>query len=237
MVTRTENVNPSEIEKFSRLADEWWDLTGPLRSLHEINPLRLAFIRQYIELKDKVVLDVGCGGGILTEALARHGVFSVMGIDLSVEAIQAAKIHAQQQGLSINYQSLDVEQLALHKSRSYEVITCMELLEHVPDPGRLLCACSQLLKPGGFLFVSTLNKNIKAYLQAIIAAEYILRIVPRHTHEYEKFITPAKLVRLARTQRLNLLGLRGFTYQPFTKKYFFTDSVAVNYLAVFQLEN
>ncbi|MBN3860500.1 bifunctional 2-polyprenyl-6-hydroxyphenol methylase/3-demethylubiquinol 3-O-methyltransferase UbiG [Neisseriaceae bacterium PsAf] len=230
------NVSREEVDKFGQLANEWWDKNGPLKSLHDINPLRFAFIQKYTDLNNKNILDVGCGGGILTESLAKAG-GKTTGIDLACDSIEAAKQHAQRQNLAIDYQTIDVEQLAQEKTGEFDVITCMELLEHVPEPERLVHACAQLLKPNGLLFMSTINKNIKSYLQAIVAAEYILKLVPKKTHDHAKFITPATLARIARSNDLEIEGMSGFSYNPVTQEYFLTPKVDVNYMIVFKMQN
>ncbi|QRN40729.1 MAG: bifunctional 2-polyprenyl-6-hydroxyphenol methylase/3-demethylubiquinol 3-O-methyltransferase UbiG [Neisseriaceae bacterium] len=230
------NISHEEVDKFGQLADKWWDRNGPLKSLHDINPLRFSFIQKYTGLNNKNILDVGCGGGILTESLAKSG-GKITGIDLAYDSIEVAKLHAERQDLAIDYQVIDVEQLSQEKSDEFDVITCMELLEHVPEPERLVKACTQLLKPNGLLFMSTINKNIKSYLQAIIVAEYILKLVPKKTHEHSKFITPATLARMARNNNLDIEGMSGFSYNPITQDYFLTPKVDVNYMIVFRKKN
>ena len=228
------NVFTQEINKFAQLADRWWDPQGPLKSLHDINPLRMDFIRQHTFLRDAKILDVGCGGGILTESLAKFSPKEIMGIDLADASLEVAKKHAQTMDLFINYQNQSIEELSLKQPAHFDVITCMELLEHVPDPQAIVHHCASLLTTGGKLFVSTINQNIKAYLQAIIAAEYLLKIVPKHTHDYRYFITPAQLARMARQAGLQLTAMQGFSYKPLTQKYFSTPTVGVNYMAAYQ---
>lgn len=228
------NVFSQEINKFAQLADHWWDPQGPLKSLHDINPLRMAFIQRHSLLHDAKVLDVGCGAGILTESLAKCAPKEIIGIDLADSSLEVAKKHAQTMDLSINYQNQSIEEISLKQPAHFDVIACMELLEHVPDPQAIVYHCASLLTTGGKLFVSTINQNIKAYLQAIIAAEFLLKIVPKHTHNYRYFITPAKLTRMARQAGLQLIAIEGFSYQPLTQKYFSTPKVQVNYMAAYQ---
>ncbi len=192
-----------EVNKFNDLAAKWWDIQGPFKPLHALNPLRLQFIQEQLDLTGKQVLDVGCGGGILTESLAKAGAHAT-GIDLAPDVINIASEHAKAQGLTIDYQCIAIESFAAQHAQRFDVITCMELLEHVPDPMHIIHSCAQLLKPNGLLFLSTLNRNLKSFLMAIIGAEYILNLVPKGTHEYAKFITPAELSRLLREQDFDL---------------------------------
>lgn len=223
------NVNSAEILKFTEMAAQWWDLNGPCRPLHELNPLRLAFIKQHIILKGKKALDVGCGGGILTEALAKEGA-AATGIDLSHEVLEVARLHALESQLLVNYQEISVEAFAEKNAHTFDVVTCMEMLEHVPDPVSVVNACAQLVTPGGYVFFSTLNRNAMSYLQAIVGAEYILRMLPRGTHDYEKFIKPAELSQWARNAGLQIKDMTGLTYNPITREFSLTDSTQVNYL-------
>lgn len=223
------NIDLTEINKFERIADRWWDLDGECKPLHEINPLRLQYICHYNELAGKQVLDVGCGGGILAESMARLGA-DVTGIDMSESAIKAAQLHAKIEALIINYQQCTVETLVEQQTHAYDIVTCMELLEHVPDPLSVIKACSALVKPDGLVFFSTLNRNLKAYLLAIVGAEYLLNMLPQGTHNYAKFIQPAELASWARQAGLAVENFKGITYNPLTKQYRLTDDISVNYL-------
>lgn len=220
-----------EVAKFAKLSLQWWDKDGSLKTLHDINPARLQYIHQYLEISGKRVLDVGCGGGILAEAMAIEGA-EVTAVDASVQALIVAKQHALQSGLTVDYQHSLIEDF---EAAPFDLITCMELLEHVHSPKLVIQHCNRLLKPGGFLLLSTINKTLKAYLTAIIAAEYILGILPRQTHDYEKFIRPSDLASLGRHQGLEMLGLCGLVYNPFNRQASLnSSSVAVNYLMAFQ---
>lgn len=225
----THNVDLDEISKFGNLADKWWNKAGELKTLHDINPIRLAFIEEYEELNGKSVLDVGCGGGILSEALAKAGA-SVKGIDLADASLEVAQQHAHDNGLDIDYQKISAEQLAAEQPAQFDSVVCMELLEHIPDPQSVMNACAALAKKGGCVFFSTLNRNMKSYLHAIIAAEYVLKMLPRGTHEHKKFITPAELVRMARNAGLETIALRGMSYRPLTRDYVLSEDTSVNYL-------
>lgn len=225
----THNVDIEEINKFSNLADKWWNKNGELKTLHDINPVRLAFIQEYIELSGKKVIDVGCGGGILSEALAQAGA-SVKGIDLADASLEVAQQHAHDNGLEIDYQKISAEQLAEELPNSFHGVVCMELLEHIPDPQSVINACAALAEQGGYVFFSTLNRNLKSYLHAIVAAEYVLKMLPRGTHEHKKFITPAELVRMARNAGLETIALRGMNYRPLTGDYVLSEDTSVNYL-------
>lgn len=229
------NIDYNEIKKFDEMAAQWWDLEGPCKPLHQLNPVRLHFIQNCIPLKGKRILDVGCGGGILTESLSKLSPY-VMGIDGSDKAITVAKAHAQNLIQKPDYQCITAEEYALHNAGCYEVITCMELIEHVPSPISLLQALSTLLKPNGHLFLSTLNRTPKAFLFAIIGAEYLMRMLPRGTHDYDKFIRPSELVSWANTQQLAIQNLRGVTYKPFMGGFELSDDLGVNYLAHFTKE-
>lgn len=226
------NVDNSEIAKFEALAARWWDRNSEFKPLHEINPLRMSYIDSKINLAGKQVLDIGCGGGILAEAMAHRGA-KVTGIDMGEAPLAVAKLHLLESGLTIDYLHASAEQFAKHHPAGFDVVTCLEMLEHVPDPASVLQACQQLLKPGGHLFVSTINRNPKSYLFAIIGAEYLLRLLPRGTHDYQKFIKPSELARYARAAGFELIGERGMTYNPFSKKYRLADDVDVNYLMHF----
>lgn len=223
------NVDPAETAKFAAHAAEWWSDTGPLRTLHDINPVRLAWIAGHVRLRGARVVDVGCGGGVLSEALARAGA-KVTGIDLAAEALAVAREHAAEQGLAIDYRELAAADLAREAAGRFDVVTCMELLEHVPDPAGLVRACADLLAPGGWAFFSTLSRTPKAYLQAVLAAEYLLRLLPRGTHDYARFLRPAELAALCRAAGLEVVDVSGLGYDPFTRRAFLRRAVDVNYL-------
>ncbi len=223
------NADPLELQKFSELAHRWWDPTSEFRPLHEINPLRLEWINALVPLAGKRVLDVGCGGGILAEAIAKKGA-NVKGIDLSEKALKVAELHSLESGVQVNYELIAAEALAAREAGQYDVVTCMEMLEHVPDPSAIVQACATLVKPGGRLFFSTLNRNPKSYLFAIIGAEYMLRLLPRGTHDYAKFIKPAELSQFARNANIEVQALKGMTYNPLTKIYSLNHDTDVNYL-------
>ena len=223
------NADPLELQKFSDLAHRWWDPTSEFRPLHEINPLRLEWINALAPLAGKRVLDVGCGGGILAEAIAKKGA-NVKGIDLSEKALKVAELHSLESEVQVSYELIAAEALAAREAGQYDVVTCMEMLEHVPDPSAIVQACATLVKPGGRLFFSTLNRNPKSYLFAIIGAEYMLRLLPRGTHEYAKFIKPAELSQFARNANLEVQALKGMTYNPLTKIYSLNHDTDVNYL-------
>jgi len=223
------NADPLELQKFSDLAHRWWDPTSEFRPLHEINPLRLEWINALVPLAGKRVLDVGCGGGILAEAIAKKGA-NVKGIDLSEKALKVAELHSLESGVQVNYELIAAEALAAREAGQYDVVTCMEMLEHVPDPSAIVQACATLVKPGGRLFFSTLNRNPKSYLFAIIGAEYMLRLLPRGTHDYAKFIKPAELSQFARKANIEVQALKGMTYNPLTKIYSLNHDTDVNYL-------
>lgn len=226
------NVCQEEVNKFSNLSYAWWDLNGPFKTLHHINPVRLAFTKSAASLNGVRVLDVGCGGGIFSEALAKEGA-AVTAIDLSPDAILAAQAHAETSKLDINYRHLALEQL---NDGLFDIITCYELLEHVPSPENLIRELSARLKNGGKLFLSTINRTPKAYLQAIIGAEYILGLLPRQTHDYKKFIKPSELAAFSRGCKLNVVNIKGMHYQPITAKASLTEDVSVNYLMVCEKE-
>ena len=223
------NADPLEIQKFSELAHRWWDPTSEFRPLHEINPLRLEWINARVPLAGKQVCDVGCGGGILAESIAKKGA-TVTGIDLSEKALKVADLHSLESGIKVRYVLIAAEELATREAGQYDVVTCMEMLEHVPDPAAIVQACAKLVKPGGHIFFSTLNRNPKSYLFAIIGAEYILGLLPRGTHDYAKFITPAELSSFTRTAGLEAQALKGMTYNPLTKIYSLNQDTSVNYL-------
>ena len=223
------NVDSHEIEKFNLLAHKWWDPTSEFKPLHEINPLRLNFIKSSVSLKGKKVLDVGCGGGILSESLASVGA-DVTGIDQGDKVIQIAKLHAKESGVKIKYKHINIEDFYKNTDERFDVITCLEMLEHVPDPNSIINACSKLLKPGGKIFFSTINKNLKAFLFAIIGAEYILNLLPKGTHEYKKFIKPSQLQAWASGNNLSFDSIIGMTYNPITQKYKLSQDTSVNYI-------
>jgi 2-polyprenyl-6-hydroxyphenyl methylase/3-demethylubiquinone-9 3-methyltransferase len=227
------NVDTQEIAQFDAAANSWWDLQGPYKSLHDINPVRLSFIESCTSLLGKTILDVGCGGGVLSEALARAGA-KVMGVDASPQLLQVAKQHAQASSLNIDYQLLNVEAFASESPATFDAITCLEMLEHVPYPNLIIQACAKLVKPGGDLFFSTLNRNFKSYLLSIVGAEYVLNLLPRGTHDYAKFIKPSELDRWARERDLNLLKIQGMGYHLLSKKYYLSQDVSVNYIVHFK---
>ena len=224
-----QNADPQELEKFSQLAHRWWDPASEFRPLHEINPLRLEWIDAIASLSGKVVLDIGCGGGILSESMAARGA-NVTGIDLSDKALGVARLHLLESGRVVDYQKQSAEEHATEAPGKYDIVTCMEMLEHVPDPSSIVAACSRLVKPGGHVFFSTLNRNPKSYLFAVIGAEYVLNLLPKGTHEYAKFIKPSELARWAKSVRLEPDSLTGMTYNPLTQIYRLTRSTDVNYL-------
>ena len=223
------NVDPAELEKFSDLAHRWWDPESEFRPLHEINPLRLDYIDGIAELRGKMVLDVGCGGGILTEAMATRGA-KVTGIDLADKPLKVAQLHLLESKLEVIYRNIAVEALAQEAPHGFDVVTCMEMLEHVPDPASAVRACAALLKPGGHAFFATLNRNPKSYLYAIIGAEYVLNLLPRGTHDYARFIKPSELSATCRSAGLEIGGITGMTYNPFSKIYALEADTSVNYI-------
>ena len=223
------NADPLELQKFSELAHRWWDPTSEFRPLHEINPLRLEWINARAPLAGKNVIDIGCGGGILSESMARKGA-KVTGIDLSEKALKVADLHSLESGVAVRYKLIAAEEMAAQEAGQYDVVTCMEMLEHVPDPLSIVRAAATLVKPGGQVFFSTLNRNPKSYLFAVIGAEYLLRLLPRGTHDYDKFITPAELSQFIRQAGLEVNGLKGMGYNPLTKIYSLNDDTSVNYL-------
>jgi 2-polyprenyl-6-hydroxyphenyl methylase/3-demethylubiquinone-9 3-methyltransferase len=223
------NADPLELQKFSDLAHRWWDPSSEFRPLHEINPLRLEWINARAPLAGKTVLDVGCGGGILAESMAKKGA-NVTGIDLSEKALKVADLHSLESGVPVRYELIAAEALAAREPGQYDVVTCMEMLEHVPDPAAIVQACATLVKPGGKVFFSTINRNPKSYLFAVIGAEYILNLLPKGTHDYAKFITPAELASFIRKAGMTVDGLKGLTYNPLTKMYSLNQDTDVNYL-------
>jgi 2-polyprenyl-6-hydroxyphenyl methylase/3-demethylubiquinone-9 3-methyltransferase len=223
------NVDPLEIEKFSQLAHRWWDRQSEFKPLHDINPLRLEHIDRIAGLSGKTVLDVGCGGGILTEAMAARGA-RVTGIDLADKPLKIAQLHLLESGYDVEYAKTSAEELAQTRPERYDVVTCMELLEHVPDPATTVRACNALVKPGGSLFFATINRNPKSYLFAVLGAEYVLKLLPRGTHDYEKFIKPSELAAMCRQTGLAIRGVVGMTYNPFTQVYALGRDTDVNYI-------
>ncbi|NML87431.1 bifunctional 2-polyprenyl-6-hydroxyphenol methylase/3-demethylubiquinol 3-O-methyltransferase UbiG [Polaromonas sp.] len=226
----TDNFDPAELAKFSDLAHRWWDKESEFRPLHEINPLRLDWIDGLAPLKGRRVLDVGCGGGILADSMARKGA-TVLGIDLASKALKVAQLHAlEAQTESVQYREISAEELAAEQPASFDSVTCMEMLEHVPDPSSVVKACAALVKPGGYVFFSTINRNAKAFLFAIVGAEYVLNMLPRGTHEYAKFIKPNELAAYCRAAELNLDQAKGMEYNPLTRHYWLGADTSVNYL-------
>jgi len=223
------NMDPEEVAKFDQSASRWWDPNSEYKPLHDINPLRLDYIDERTVLSGKRVVDVGCGGGILAESMAARGA-TVTGVDMAGAALSVAKLHALESGLTVDYRQMTAEQLATTEAASFDVVTCMELLEHVPDPASLIAACAQLAKPDGQIFFSTLNRNPKSYLLAVAAAEYLLKMLPKGTHDYAKFIRPAELARWARQAGLEVKNFSGMSYNPLTRHYHLSDDVSVNYL-------
>ena len=228
--TSTLNVDPVEIAKFEQLASRWWDPGSEFKPLHDINPLRLDYIDNRAGLAGKRVLDVGCGGGILAESMALRGA-QVTGIDLGEAPLAVARLHLLESGAQVDYRHISAEQLATEQPAGFDVVTCMEMLEHVPDPATSVAACAQLVKPGGAVFFSTINRNPKAYLLAILGAEYLLRLLPRGTHDYRKFIRPSELESWARAAGLSLRDLSGMDYNPLSRQYSLGGNLDVNYLA------
>lgn len=232
-MTATNNVHPHEIHKFGSMAERWWDLHGEFKTLHDINPLRLQFIQRYADIAGSRIVDVGCGGGILTEGLAKHGA-DALGIDLSEDLIDIADLHGLESGVTAHYQKISAESLAEQQPESFDHVTCMEMLEHVPDPGSIISACATMVKPGGMVFFSTLNRKPKAYLLAIFAAEYVLQMLPKGTHDFKTFIKPSELCQSARAAGLELQGMVGIEYNPFSKRFSLGKDIDVNYIAAFK---
>ena len=227
------NVHEAEIAKFGEKAHDWWNPRGALKTLHAVNPLRIAFIREHAPLSGARALDVGCGGGILTEGLADAGA-NALGIDLSEQVLDAARSHARSRDLAVDYRCVSAEALSREQPGRFDVVTCMEMLEHVPDPASVVRSCASLVRPGGRVFFSTLNKKLKSYLLAIVAAEYVLRMIPRGTHQFETFIRPSELSAHARRAGLELIALRGVSYNPLSDRFQLGDDLDVNYLAAFE---
>ena len=236
MSESTLNIDPEEVAKFDQSASRWWDPNSEYKPLHDINPLRLDYIDDRAVLAGKRVVDVGCGGGILSESMAARGA-QVVGVDMSGTALSVAKLHLLESGVSVDYRQMTAEQLAEEEPASFDTVTCMELLEHVPDPVSLIAACAQLAKPGGQLFFSTLNRNPKSYMLAILGAEYLLNMLPKGTHDFAKFIRPAELAHWLREAGLNLKELTGMRYNPISRRYDLSRDVSVNYLVHAVKEN
>lgn len=229
-MTSTLNADPAELAKFSDLAHRWWDKDGEFRPLHQLNPLRMEWISSICPVKDLHVLDVGCGGGILADAMSRAGA-QVTGIDLSSKALRVAQLHAlEAQTPNVHYREVSVEALADQQPASFDAVTCMEMLEHVPDPASVVRACAKLVKPGGWVFFSTLNRNPKSFMLAVVGAEYVLKMLPRGTHEYAKMIRPSELASYSRSADLHVRHTRGMQYNPLTQRYWLSDDTNVNYL-------
>ncbi len=229
------NADQLELDKFSALAHRWWDPNSEFRPLHEINPLRLDWIDQHARIAGKDVVDIGCGGGILAESMAQRGA-RVTGIDLSEKALKVANLHKLESGVQVDYRHIAAEALAAEQPASFDVVTCMEMLEHVPDPASVVQACRQLVKPGGWVFLSTLNRNPKSYLLAIVGAEYVLNMLPKGTHDWAKFIKPAELARYVRDAGLDVVEVIGMTYNPLNKVYKLGQDTDVNYLMACRLD-
>jgi 2-polyprenyl-6-hydroxyphenyl methylase/3-demethylubiquinone-9 3-methyltransferase len=228
-MTTQANVDPAEVAKFEALATSWWDAEGESKPLHDLNPIRLGYIQQRCQLNDKHVIDVGCGGGILSEALAKSGA-TVTGIDMGKMPLDIAKLHALEAELTIDYQQITAEEKAEQSAEQFDVVTCMEMLEHVPDPVSVIQACSDLVKPGGDLFFSTLNRHPKAYLLAVLGAEYIMKMLPKGTHDYKRFIRPSEMASWCRQAGLEVNNITGMSYNPISKAFKLGDDVKVNYL-------
>ena len=231
--TAQHNVDPAELAKFDSLAARWWDTEGDFRPLHQINPLRLDWIRQYVDLKDRKVVDIGCGGGILAESMAAAGA-DVVGIDMAEGPLAVARLHQMESGVEVDYRQSTAEDLADAEAGTYDVVTCLEMLEHVPDPSAVIRSCAELVKPGGDVFFSTINRNPKSFVFAIVGAEYILNLLPKGTHEYDKFIRPSELEQWARDAGLELQASVGLHYNPLTKVYWLAPNVDVNYMMHFR---
>jgi 2-polyprenyl-6-hydroxyphenyl methylase/3-demethylubiquinone-9 3-methyltransferase len=230
------NVDLNEVEKFNKIAHKWWDPSSEFKPLHDINPLRVNYINDLFPLNEKNILDVGCGGGILAESMARLG-GNVTGIDQSEIAIKIAKLHAKENNLSIDYKLLNIEDFLKKDSRKFDVITCLEMIEHVPDPASIITSCAKKLKKNGRLYVSTINRNLKAFLFAIVGAEYILNLLPKGTHHYDKFIKPSEVKSWANSLNMNISNITGMTYNPFLKKYSLGSDVSVNYILELRFNN
>ncbi|MDQ5770191.1 bifunctional 2-polyprenyl-6-hydroxyphenol methylase/3-demethylubiquinol 3-O-methyltransferase UbiG [Thiothrix subterranea] len=235
MTNPTPNVDPNEIRKFEDLAWRWWDRDSEFKPLHDINPLRLNYIDDHAHLQGKNVIDIGCGGGILAESMARRGAI-VTGIDMGATPLEVAELHALESQVEVTYRQISAEAIATEAPEQFDVVTCMEMLEHVPDPASVIAACAALVKPGGDVFFSTLNRNPKAFALAIVGAEYVMNMLPKGTHEYAKFIKPSELERWARSVGLELRNIAGMTYNPLFQSYRLGKDVDVNYLMYFKKE-
>lgn len=233
MTTATDNVDLAELAKFDSLASRWWDTEGDFKPLHEINPLRLDWIRQHTNLRGCRAVDIGCGGGILTESMAAAGA-TVTGIDMADGPLSVARLHQHESGAEVDYRKSTAEELATNEAGEYDVVTCLEMIEHVPDPSQVIKSCAELVKPGGHVFFSTINRNPKSFLFAIVGAEYVLKLLPSGTHEYAKFIRPSELEAWARKAGLELVSSIGMQYNPFSKEYSLGSNLDVNYLMFFQ---
>ena len=227
------NVDQHEINKFDQMAEQWWDTSGPMKPLHQLNPLRLNFIKQHATVSNKKIVDIGCGGGILSEALARDGGL-VTGIDQSEDALEAAKQHAKTHQVNLDYLAITAEEFSRQQAEQFDVVTCLEMLEHVPEPASVVQACAQLLKPGGKVFFSTLNRNLKSFLMAIVGAEYVLNLLPRGTHEYAKFLKPSEINQFAESAKLQLVELTGIHYNPIMQSFKLKSNVDVNYICCYE---
>ena len=236
MEKQNNNVDLNEVEKFNKIAHKWWDPSSEFKPLHDINPLRVNYINDLFPLNEKNILDVGCGGGILAESMAKLG-GNVTGIDQSEIAIKIAKLHAKENNLSIDYKLLNIEEFLKKDSNKFDVITCLEMIEHVPDPVSIIKSCSKKLKKNGRLYVSTINRNLKAFLFAIVGAEYILNLLPKGTHHYDKFIKPSEVKSWANSLNMNISNITGMTYNPFLKKYSLGSDVSVNYILELRFNN
>jgi 2-polyprenyl-6-hydroxyphenyl methylase/3-demethylubiquinone-9 3-methyltransferase len=234
-MSHTANVDPAELQRFSDIAHRWWDPQGAMRPLHELNPLRLKWIDDKVGRAGKRVLDIGCGGGILTEAMAARGA-EVTGIDMTAKLLKVAELHALESGAQVDYRLTSAEALATQEPGRYDVVTCLEMLEHVPDPRAVVRACADLARPGGWIFFSTINRNPKSFLFAIVGAEYVLRLLPRGTHEYAKFIRPSELAGFCREAGLQAQASRGLQYNPITRRYWLDGNTSVNYMIATQRE-
>ncbi len=229
MTTANINVDAAEVAKFDALANSWWDLEGESKPLHQINPVRLGFIQQHTELAQKNAIDVGCGGGILSEALAKASA-NTTGIDMAETALRIAKLHALESEISIHYEQITAEQKALQTPQQFDVVTCMEMLEHVPNPASVIQACADLVTAEGDVFFSTLNRHPKAYLLAVLGAEYIMKLLPKGTHDYKQFIKPSELAKWCRQAGLEVCSIKGISYNPITRDFSLSDDVDINYL-------
>jgi len=232
-MTASENVHLHEINKFGSQAERWWDRNGEFKTLHDVNPLRISFIQKFISPQNMRIVDVGCGGGILTEGLAKKGA-DMLGIDLSEDLIDIADLHGLESGVKTHYKKISAEALAEAEPASFDHVVCMEMLEHVPKPGSVIAACAKIVKPGGYVFFSTLNRKPKAYLLAIVAAEHILKMLPAGTHDYKTFIKPSELSQSARDAGLELQAMIGIHYNPLTKNFSLSDDIDINYIAAFK---